>query len=92
MAFENADVIRNSVDGENAAKAIVWTDAFFGKTERFENALVWTGLSVQTRKEVNVELRSWVSKKNMYGILYIAQNLHIQAAPCERPVEYWGQV
>ena len=34
------------MDGENVAKAIVWSgafDAFSVKTERLENALVWTG-------------------------------------------------
>ena len=34
---------RTSVDGENAAQTIVWTDAFLVKTEPNENALVWTG-------------------------------------------------
>ena len=37
--FERGDFKRKriSVDGENAAKTIVWTDTFLVKTERFEN-------------------------------------------------------
>ena len=43
---------RISVDGENAAKTIVWMDAFLVKTERFENALVWTGPELQDSWEL----------------------------------------
>ena len=37
---------RVSVDGENAAKTIVWTDAFLVKTERFENGAKRKRISV----------------------------------------------
>ena len=61
-AFENADVIRlffacaddycsvSSVDGENTAKTIVWTDTFLVKTEPFENGAKRKRISVDRPK------------------------------------------
>ena len=46
------------MDGENAAKTIVWTDAFLVKTERFENGAKRKRISVDGASQSTVNRSS----------------------------------